>query len=72
MSCARAACYSGSDQFLDTRSLFDERSTKNNIFGNIVLAAYIAAGKWTPTMEFVRRFCELGLQVDGYTMIAVV
>jgi hypothetical protein len=65
-------CYGGSDWFLDARSLFNESSTKNGVFGNAVLAVYIAAGKWAPALEFVRWFCELGLQVDGYTMTVVV
>jgi hypothetical protein len=72
VSCTRPACYGGSDWFLDARSLFNESSTKNGIFGNAVLAVYIAAGKWAPALEFVRWFCELGLQVDGYTMTVVV
>jgi hypothetical protein len=72
VSCTRPACYGGFDWFLDARSLFNESSTKNGIFGNAVLAVYIAAGKWAPALEFVRWFCELGLQVDGYTMTVVV
>jgi hypothetical protein len=66
------ACYGGSDQFLDARSLFDESSTKNNIFGNVILAMFIAVGKWALALESARQFCELGLQVDGYMMTVVV
>jgi pentatricopeptide repeat protein len=71
VSCALAACYGGSGRFLDARSLFDQSSAKNAVFANAVLAAYIGAGKWAPALEFARRFCELGLLVDGYTMTAV-
>jgi hypothetical protein len=45
MSYAQAMCYDGFDRFLDARSLFDKNSTKNNIFENVVLAAYITARK---------------------------
>ncbi|KAL6888586.1 hypothetical protein ACP4OV_009612 [Aristida adscensionis] len=72
VSCALAASYGGSGRFLDARRLFDESSAKNGVFGNAVLAAYVGAGKWSPTLEFARRFCELGLRADGYTMTAVV
>ncbi|GJM90096.1 hypothetical protein PR202_ga06343 [Eleusine coracana subsp. coracana] len=72
VSCALAACYGDSGRVLDARRLFDECSAKNGVFGNAVLAAYIGSGKWTPALEFVRRFCELGLRVDEYTMTALV
>jgi hypothetical protein len=72
VSYTQVACYGGSDQFLDARSLFDESSTKNNIFGNVILAMFIAVGKWALALESVRQFCELGLQVDGYMMTVVV
>ncbi|XP_062224659.1 putative pentatricopeptide repeat-containing protein At1g56570 [Phragmites australis] len=72
VSCALAASYGGSGQFLDARRLFDESPAKNGVFGNTVLAAYVGAGDWTPALEFARRFWELGLRVDGYTMTAVV
>jgi hypothetical protein len=65
-------CYSRFDRFLDARSLFDKSSTKNSIFENDILAAYIVVGKWTPALEFARWFCELGLLIDGYTLTVVV
>ncbi|TVU33561.1 hypothetical protein EJB05_25386, partial [Eragrostis curvula] len=71
VSCALAACYGGSGRFLDARRMFDESSAKNSVFGNAVLAAYIGAGQWASALEFARRFCDLGLQLDGYTMTAV-
>jgi pentatricopeptide repeat protein len=71
VSCALASCYGGSGRFLDARSLFDQSSAKNSVFGNSVLAAYIGTGKWASALEFTRRFCELGLWVDGYTMTAL-
>ncbi|MBC2899708.1 hypothetical protein CFC21_112531 [Triticum aestivum] len=72
VSCALAAFYGGSGRFLDARRLFDESPVRNGVFGNAVLAAYVGAGKWTPALEFARRFPEYGLPADGYTMTAVV
>ncbi|KAG8047189.1 hypothetical protein GUJ93_ZPchr0008g11547 [Zizania palustris] len=70
VSYALAASYGGSDRSLDARKLFDE--SRNNVFGNTVLAGYVNAGKWVPVLEFASKLLELGLQVDGYTMMAVV
>ncbi|CAD6252030.1 unnamed protein product [Miscanthus lutarioriparius] len=72
VSCALAASYGGSGRYLDARRLFDESPAKNGVFGNAVLAAYVGAAKWAPVLGFARRFSELRLQVDGYTMTAVV
>ncbi|KAJ1277682.1 hypothetical protein BS78_04G022200 [Paspalum vaginatum] len=72
VSCALAASYGGSGRYLDARRLFDESPAKNGVFGNAVLAAYVGAAKWTPVLQFARRFSELRLQVDGYTITAVV
>ncbi|KAL5208864.1 hypothetical protein ABZP36_033299 [Zizania latifolia] len=72
VSCALAASYGGSGRFLDARKLFDESPVRNVVFGNAVLAGYVNAGKWVPVLEFASKFWELGLQVDGYTMTAVV
>uniref|UniRef100_A0A0E0CEU3 Pentacotripeptide-repeat region of PRORP domain-containing protein n=1 Tax=Oryza meridionalis TaxID=40149 RepID=A0A0E0CEU3_9ORYZ len=71
VSCAIAAAYGGSGRFLDARRLFDESPVRNAVFGNAVLAGYVNAGKWAPLLEFARRFSEFRLQVDGYTMTAV-
>ncbi|CAN6242874.1 unnamed protein product [Urochloa humidicola] len=70
--CALAASYGGSGRFLDARRLFDESPAKNSAFGSAVLAAYVGAAKWAPALGFARRFLALGLQVNGFTMTAVV
>ncbi|KAG8082348.1 hypothetical protein GUJ93_ZPchr0014g46671 [Zizania palustris] len=72
VSYALAASYGGSGRSLDARKLFDESPVRNNVFGNTVLAGYVNAGKWVPVLEFASKLLELGLQVDGYTMMAVV
>ena len=72
VSCALAASYGGSGRYLDARRLFDESPAKNGVFGNAVLAAYVGVAKWAPVLGFARRFSELRLPVDGYTMTAVV
>ncbi|KAF8685878.1 hypothetical protein HU200_043791 [Digitaria exilis] len=72
VSCALAASYGGSGRFHDARRLFDESPTKNSVFGNAVLAAYLIAAKWAPALGFARRFLELRLQVNGCTMTALV
>ncbi|OEL19701.1 Calcium-dependent protein kinase 16 [Dichanthelium oligosanthes] len=72
VACALAASYGGSGRFLDARRLFDESLTKNGVFGNAVLAAYVGAARWTQALGFTRRFLELRLQVNGCTMTAVV
>ncbi|CAN6226930.1 unnamed protein product [Urochloa humidicola] len=70
--CALAASYGGSGRFLDARRLFDESPARNGIFGSAVLAAYMGAAKWALALGFARRFLALGLQVNGFTMTAVV
>ncbi|KAG8083434.1 hypothetical protein GUJ93_ZPchr0015g6726 [Zizania palustris] len=72
MSYALATSYGGSGRSLDTCKLFDKSPVRNNIFGNSVLAGYVNAGKWVPVLEFASKLLEFGLQVDGYTMMAMV